>query len=312
MKPRANACSHVAASLLTAALLSTIGALVPGPALARASASAKTRSAALPPAGDWEGTGAGGTTASFEVAAVTERVRVSGHRRTRLATHSVIENFAADAPISCTNASEPAIPFDVEVIDGPVRVSGNGSFSAATIEHGVKTTLSGRFHGAQFALSYRHESQVPNQFAGGSEVCDTGTLHITAAPGHRKLVKDGIWRGETQTNEPVAFYVAAGGRALEAPARPPTDGSPQSAFRFGTFTQTCFQNGCSTSSNDICAYYSATSLFVAPDGSFNNDQWLQGDDPIVAGAFTGGAQATGQFANGPQGCPQTVWSAGAG
>jgi hypothetical protein len=263
-------------------------------------------------AGDWEGTGAGGARASFAVARTSERVRVKGQRHTRLATHSVIENFAVDAPISCTNASEPAIPFDVEVIDGPVRVSNNGSFSVATIEQGAKTTLSGRLHGTHFTLSYRHQSEVPNSFSGGSEVCDTGTVQITAAPGHRKLVKDGIWRGETHTNEPVAFYIAAGGRALEAPARAPTDGSPTSSLRFGVFSQTCFQSGCTTSSSDICAYYSATTLFVAPDGSFNNDQWLEGDSPIVAGAFTGDTRATGQFANGPQGCPQTDWTAGAG
>jgi hypothetical protein len=301
-----------ATSLAAAVVLFAVGGVIPSAALARTSASAKTKAAPLPAAGDWEGTGTGGTTASFEVAGVSERVRVKGSRKTRIVTHSVIEDFAVDAPITCTNASEPAIPFDVEVIDGPLRVSGGGSFSGATIAQGIKTTLSGHFTGPKFTLSYRHQSQVPNQYAGGTEVCDTGTVHITAAPGQRKLVKDGIWHGQTQSNEPLAFYVAAGGRAIEAPTRPPTDGSPQAAFTFGTFTQTCFQTGCTASSNDICAYYSATSLFVAANGAFNNDQWQEGDDPIVAGVFTSGAQANGQFANGPEGCTQHDWSAEAG
>jgi hypothetical protein len=303
---------RVTTSLATAATLVAIGGVVPGPALARASTT-RPKAAALPASGDWEGTGAGGTTASFEVARVSAPVRVKGSRRARPATHSVIENFAVDAPIGCTNASQPAIPFDVEVIDGPVRVSENGSFSAiATSGQGASTKLSGRFTKARFMLSYRHESQTPNQFAGGNEVCDTGTVHIAAAPGHRKLVKDGIWHGETHTNEPLSFYVAAGGRAIEEPPHPPTDGSPDSAFAFGSFTQSCFQNGCTTSSNDICAYYSATSLFVAAGGAFDNSQWLEGDDPIVAGAFTSDSQASGQFANGPEGCTQTDWSAEAG
>jgi hypothetical protein len=299
--------ARITTSLATAAVPFAIGAVVLALAVTNASASARAESAALPTPGDWEATGAGGTKASFEVAVVSGPARV-----TRPATQTVIENFAVDAPISCTNAPEPAIPFDVEVIDGPLRVSGIGSFSAAAIEHGVRTTVSGRYSGTQFTLSYRHESQFPNELGGGTEVCDTGAVRLTAAPGHRKVVKDGIWHGETRTNEPVTFYVAAGGRAIEAPGRPPTDGSPQSAFAFGTFTQTCFQDGCSTSSNDICAYYSATSLFVAPAGAFNNNQWLEGDDPIVAGAFTSDNHANGQFANGPQGCTQTDWSAEAG
>jgi hypothetical protein len=303
---------RAATSLATAAVLLAIGGGIPGSAAARASAPARTKAAALPAPGDWEGTGPGGTTASFATVRVAQPAPGKGSRKTRAATHGAIEDLVVDAPISCTNASEPAIPFDVEVIDGPLTVSGNGSFTGTTTAQGVKTTVSGHLAGARFTLSYRHESQVPNQFAGGTEVCDTGTVHITAAPGHRKPVTDGIWHGETQTHELVVLYVAAGGRALEELPRPPTDGSPQSAFAFGTFTQTCFQTGCTTSSNDICAYYSATSLFVAPDGTFNDNQWLEGDDPIVAGVFTSDKQANGQFANGPEGCGQTTWSAEAG
>jgi hypothetical protein len=308
----AHAGARVAASLTSAALLLVCGAVIPGSALARASASTKTKTkaAALPASGDWEGTGPGGTTASFETARVAAPVK--GSRKKKSTTHSVVEDFAVDAPITCANASGPAIPFDVEVIDGPLSVSANGSFSSAMTAQGVTTTLSGHFKGARFTLSYRHESQIPNQFAGGTEVCDTGTVHITAAPGHRKSITDGIWHGQTATHELVVLYVAAGGRALEAPPRPPTDGSPQAAFAFGTFTQTCFQGGCTTSSNDICAYYSETSLFVAPGGTFSDDQWLEGDDPIVAGAFTSDKQANGQFANGPEGCSQNDWTAEAG
>jgi hypothetical protein len=273
-----------------------LAAAIPGGALAK--------TAALPATGDWEATGAGGTTASFEVAIAGR----SGHAKYR-----VVEDFAVDAPITCTNSSEPAIPFDVEVVDGPLRLAKDGTFSSGAIRDGAGTLVSGRFSGTHFTIAYRHESSTANQFAGGTEVCDTGTIHITAAPGHRQQVKDGIWQGVTQTNEPVVFYVAAGGRALVAPPSPPTNGSPQAAFAFGQFTQTCSQGGCSPSSNDICAYESPTSLFVAADGSFDNSQWDNGgDNPTVAGTFSGASRASGQFANGPQGCGQTDWSAAAG
>jgi hypothetical protein len=305
-----------------------VGAGLPGAALAKTPAKTKaptktttptkTKTAALPAAGDWEGTGAGGTTASFEVAiagAPTHAKRSKKKRspKTSPSTYRVVEDFAVDAPITCTNASQPAIPFDVEVVDGPVRLASNGTFTSGAIAGGAGTVLSGRFTGTKFTLSYRHVSSTPNQFAGGTEVCDTGTIQIAAVPGHRQTITDGIWQGDTQTNEPVVFYVAAGGRALEAPPYPPTDGAPQAAFAFGQFTQTCFQGGCSPSSDDICAYESATSLFVAADGVFDNSQWDNGgDNPTVAGSFTGSAQASGQFANGPQGCGQTDWSAEAG
>ena len=323
----AGAVSRSAARFVAAAVLAlTVLPAVPGSALARTASSARTKvpakakTAALPAAGDWEGTGPGSTTASFEVALAGKPAPAKGSgktsatssRKTSAATYSVVEDFAVDAPISCSNASQPAIPFDVEVVDGPVRVSKNGTFRSGAIAGGAGTVVSGRFSHGRFTIAYRHVSQTPNQFAGGTEVCDTGTIHITAAPGHRKLAEDGIWQGETQTNEPVVFYVAAGGRVLAPPPHPPTDGAPQAAFAFGQFTSTCFTAGCSFSSNDICAYYSATSLFVAPDGVFNNNQWLEGDDPIVAGTFTGAAQAKGQFANGPNACGQTTWSAEAG
>jgi hypothetical protein len=302
---------------------------LPGAALAKTGASKKkptapkTKTAALPASGDWEGTGAGGTTASFEVAVAGTPAKpakpakgtkgkkgTKSSRKTSAPTYAVVEDFAVDAPISCTNASQPGIPFDVEVVDGPVRVSKNGTFSSGAIRDGAGTVVSGRFSANRFTLAYRHVSQTPNQFAGGSEACDTGTIQITAAPGHRTLLTDGIWQGSTQTNEPVVFYVVAGGRALEEPPHPPSNGSPQAAFAFGQFTQTCFQDGCTPSSDDICAYESPTSLFVAADGVFNNDQWLMGgDNPTVAGTFSGAGQASGQFANGPQGCGQTDWSA---
>ena len=326
--PRRGASSAAAVSRPRARFLAagvaalTVVLVVPGAALATTAASARTAGPAktttvpLPHTGDWEGTGAGSTTASFEVVAVPGKIartrRAKGSHKTTATAYRVVEDFAVDAPISCSNASQPAIPFDVEVVDGPVRVSKNGTFRSGAIAGGAGTVVSGRFSHGRFTIAYRHVSQTPNQFAGGTEVCDTGTIHITAAPGHRKLAEDGIWQGETQTNEPVVFYVAAGGRVLAPPPHPPTDGAPQAAFAFGQFTSTCFTAGCSFSSNDICAYYSATSLFVAPDGVFNNNQWLEGDDPIVAGTFTGAAQANGQFANGPNACGQTTWSAEAG
>lgn len=304
---------------------------VPAAALAKTGASAKkpspakTKTAALPAAGDYEGTGASGTTASFEVALVgkvapTKPAKpakgakpTKGSRKTSTTTYAEVEDFAVDAPIACSNASEPAIPFDVEVVDGPVRLSKNGTFSSGAIKNGSGTVVNGRFNAGRFTIAYRHVSLTPNQYAGGSELCDTGTINITFAPGHRTLLKDGIWQGSTQANEPVAFYVVAGGRALEEPPHPPSDGAPQASFAFGQFTQTCAQDGCSPSSNDPCAYESPTSLFVAADGVFNNNQWQDGgDDPIVAGTFSGSASASGQFANGPQGCGQTSWSATAG
>jgi hypothetical protein len=326
--PRRGASSAAAVSRPRARFLAagvaalTVVLVVPGAALATTAASARTAGPAktttvpLPHTGDWEGTGAGSTTASFEVVAVPGKIartrRAKGSHKTTATAYRVVEDFAVDAPITCINASEPGIPFDVEVVDGPVRLAKNGTFSSGAITDGAGTVVRGRFSGGRFTIAYRHVSLTPNQFAGGTELCDTGTIRITAVPGHRKQLTDGIWQGSTQTNEPVVFYVAAGGRALEAPPHPPTNGSPQAAFAFGQFTQTCFQDGCNPSSNDICAYESPTSLFVAADGVFNNNQWQDGgDDPIVAGTLSG-AQASGQFANGPQGCGQTSWSAEAG
>jgi hypothetical protein len=317
--PSGGAVSRPAARCLAVGVAALMAVpAVPGVALAgtaaatRPASTAKPKTAALPATGDWEGTGAGSTTASFEVALAGKLSHSKRSRKTSASTYPVVEAFAVDAPIACSNASGPTIPFDVEVVEGPLRLGKNGTFSSGAIKGGSGTVVTGRVNGARFTIAYRHVSQTPNQFAAGTEVCDTGTIKITAVPGHRTLVKDGIWQGQTQTNEPVAFYVAAGGRALEAPPHPPTNGSPQAAFAFGTFTQTCFTSGCSTSSNDICAYESPTALFVAADGVFNNDQWLEGDDPIVAGTFSGSGHASGQFANGPEGCGQTTWSALAG
>lgn len=287
-----------------ATILVATAAIAAVPASASASGKLST--------GDYEGIGAGGTRASFEVAAASVSARVKGSPKTSVISSKVVENFAVDAPIACSNAPSPAIPFDVEVVGGPVRVGENGRFSSGAIKHGAGTVVRGRISASRITLAYRHESQTPNQFSGGNEVCDTGTIHITAVPGRRRPVQDGIWHGQTVTNEPVVFYVTAGGRALEAPPHPPTDGSPQAAFAFGAFTQTCFTGGCTTSSNDICAYESATSLFIASTGAFDNYQWLEGDDPIVSGTLTSGSRATGHFANGPQGCSQTDWSAYAG
>ena len=180
--------TRAATSLALAGMLLVIGGIVPGSALAMPPASAKTKTVAATP-GDWEASGPGRATASFEIVGVGER----GGAKRRL-----LEDFAIDAPISCTNTSGPAIPYDVEVIDGPLGVK-NGKFSGGSVANRVETKLSGRFAGTQFILSYRHESQVPNQFAGGTEVCDTGTIRLTATLGHRELVKDGIWRGTTQT-----------------------------------------------------------------------------------------------------------------
>jgi hypothetical protein len=315
-----------------------VGAGVPGVALAKTPAkpkaptkpktTSKTKTPALPAFGDWEGTGAGGTTASFEVAVASAptHAKRSGKpsstkpsakkpstKKPSTTTYRVVEDFAVDAPIACTNSSQPAIPFDVEVVDGPLRVAKNGTFSSGAIKDGAGTALSGRVNGSRITIAYRHVSSTPNQFAGGTEVCDTGTIQITATPGHRTLLTDGIWSGETQTNEPVVFYVAAGGRAIEAPGHPPSNGSPQASFTFGQFTQTCSQGGCFPSSVDICAYESPISLFVAADGVFNNNQWQDGgDDPIVAGTFSDSSHASGQFANGPNACAQTPWTAEAG
>jgi hypothetical protein len=108
---------------------------------------------------------------------------------------------------------------------------------------------------------------------------------VRVVNGPLRVSANGTFRhGATQTNEAVVFYVAAGGRVLQAPPYPSTNGSPAAAFAFGQFTQTCFQDGCTPSSNE----------------------------PIVAGSLSGGSKASGKFANGPQGCGQTDWSAEAG
>jgi hypothetical protein len=280
---------------LTVLLLAGIAAAWAGPAAARAGS---------PAAGDWEATG---TTSLIHAS-----FALLPAGRSATGAHAVVKDLTIESPIGCSDAPQPAPPVDVRVIPGTLKLSKTGGFSAGSIKHGSGTVVSGRFRAGRFAITYRHVSRTRNPYDGGTEVCDTRTIHLTAARGHRRPLTDGVWHGQTATNEPVVFHVTAGGRALQAPTRAAADGSQPMAFAFGQFTQSCFTGGCTPSSNDICAYESASTLFVAATGAFGNAELQRGDDASVAGRFTSGNRSSGLFANGPEGCPPAGWSARAG
>jgi hypothetical protein len=289
--------ARTGSAVLAVLLLSAIPAAWPAPALAAARPGS-------PSPGDWEATRAPGLVhVSFAVASAGRSSRGAG------GAQATVKDLTIAAPIGCSDAPAPAPPVDVRVIAGPLALSPSGGFSSGAVKHGSGTVVVGRFRAGRFSLSYRHVSRTKNPYDGGAEVCDTGTVHIAAVRGHRRLLKVGVWRGQTGTHEPVVFYVTAGGRALQAPARPPANGSAPVAFAFGQFTQTCFTGGCTPSSSDICAYQSASTIFVASTGGFGNAELQRGDDANVAGRFTGTNRASGVFANGPEGCLPTSWSA---
>ena len=249
--------------------------------------------------GDWEASGAGAARASFALTTST-----TGHGR---AAHKLLTDLVVQAPIACTDPSGPVAPVDVEVIPSTLNLGPSGRFATGAIRGGSGTTVTGSFANGRVTIFYRHVSSTANAFDGGTTVCDTKTVTLTGAPGHRPSIGDQTWQGQTATNEPVALNVVAGGRALQEPAHVPAGGGAQAAIEFGAFTQSCFTGGCTPSSNDICAYYTPATLFVAAGGSFGND--AEGDQAAFTGRFTSARAVGGTFVNGGEGCEQTTWTA---
>jgi hypothetical protein len=242
--------------------------------------------------GDWEATGAGTARASFAVVQVGKRV----HGRT--VRSLVVENLVVDAPITCANAAGAPAPVDVEIIGGAMPLSPRGSFNGGKIRRGNGTVASGRLRRGRFTLTYRHVSRTRNLYDGGTEVCNTGTIQMTARHGYRRKVSDGIWRGQTVTGEPVQFDVAADGRALVTPAGISLPAS-QSRYAFQV---------ASSGPGDLCPYQTSNTLFVDPPGTFTNGELAFGDSPVVTGTFTGPRSVVGDFTNLAQGCGQRGWS----
>jgi hypothetical protein len=275
------------------------------PAYAAAKSKPKPKPAASA-ARDWEAQGRAPASASFAERAVT---RGQGKRSKRI---NVIQSLVVQAPINCVDSPTPSVSIDVQVIPATVALTAHGTFKSGKLEHGAGTTVSGTLRGKRVSITYRHVSRVANQYDGGTEVCDTGKVHLTGVPGHRFAIKNQAWHGQTATSEPLALNVVAGGRALQAPAHPPANGAPQASIAVGAFTQSCGAGSCSPSSPDICAYETPVTLYVGPDGSFGNTLWQVEDQGLVSGRFTSAKAATGDFSNGGEGCQQTTWSASAG
>jgi hypothetical protein len=291
---------------LTSAAVAVMGfASLPAHAAAKSKPKPKPKPKASA-ARDWEAQGSAPASASFAERAVTTG---KGKKRKRV---NVIQSLVVQAPVNCADSPTPAIPIDVQVIPATITLTAHGTFTSGKLKHGAGTTVSGTLRGKRVSITYRHVSRVANQYDGGTEVCDTGKVHLTGAPGHRFAIKDQAWQGQTATSEPLTFNVVAGGRALQAPAHPPANGAPQASIAVGAFTQSCGAGSCSPSSTDICAYETPVTLYVGPDGSFGNTLWQAEDQGLVSGQFTSAKAATGNFANGGEGCQQTTWSASAG
>jgi hypothetical protein len=262
-------------TLAAAALAATAG-------LATAAAATAAPAAAAPKVGDWEATGGHGSLASFQV--------TSGGRS--------LDDLVVQAPISCTNAFGTPLPVDVEVLAGTARVSRSGSFDTGSIgKRAGGTAVSGRVRRGAIDLTYRHVTRAANAYEGGEEVCDTRTLHLTARPGHRHAVRDGIWEGRTAESEPVELNVVAGGRALTSPSTLGPGGTQFYSFEVAD-----------SSGNDACGYTLSSPLLLAANGSFTNAPIQLGDDAVVTGAFSKRSWS-GEFSNGPEGCAPQSWSA---
>jgi hypothetical protein len=235
---------------------------------------------AAPRAGDWEATGAHEARASFEI------------------TKHALTDLVVQAPISCSNSFGTPLSYDTEVLSSTVKLASNGSFSSGKIgRRGSGTAFSGRLHDGAIDLRYRHVSRAANPYEGGEEVCDTGTARLTARPGHRRTVRDGIWEGETNESEPVQLNVVAGGRALTSPDALGPGGTEFYAFEVA-----------GSSDTDLCSYTLSSSLLLSPDGSFSNSLVTLGDDADVAGAFSKHS-VSGQFSNQGEGCAADGWNA---
>jgi len=148
-------------------------------------------------------------------------------------------------------------------------------------------------------------------------VCKTGVIHLRAAPGHRRAIKNGVWFGKLVLGEPVEFNVVAGGRALQSTV---IKGVTDFAFQVEPATQfdRCAGvvssggsggDGTETGLAPGAAYQIAPSVFVAPTGTFNNTLYQFGDSQQVTGRFTGRTAAAGTFNNPPQACGPWGWTA---
>lgn len=281
-------------------------------AIAAFAIAAPAQAGAAPRTGDWEAAASSGAQASFAV--VTAHRRVHGTVQRYLAVQDLVVN----APITCANSFGAASPFDLEVIRGMARLNAHGNFVAGKFRKGRGTKVTGRFVRGHLRLTYRHAARMPNLVDGGTEVCDTHTIALTAAHSHRRRIADGVWNGKTQDNEPVELDVVAGGRAL---ATRVLRGQPLFAFQVQPASQLddCPNvanggtgggggDGTETGLNNGAAFQLSDGLFIQPNGSFDNGQLRFGDSQLVNGVFTRAKAANGVFANPTQGCSWT-WSA---
>lgn len=239
--------------------------------------------------GDWEARGAHGAAGSFAIAPG----RGGG---------SSVQDLVVEAPITCSNAFSTPLPIDTNVAPGALSIASGRRFASAPIKrHRSGTQISAGWRGGKFAITYRHVTRTTNPYEGSAEVCDTGTIHLTARRGHRRPLKDGIWQGHSATSEPIELSVVAGGRALQAPVGPGPGGAKEYAFQLA-----------GPSSSDACAYQITSPLFIAPNGSFSNAATRLGDEAVVSGRFTRARRAAGSFSNLAEACSQERWSAGWG
>lgn len=269
--------------------------------------------------GDWEARGSGGAQGSFLVATVTQRAHhrvgkrvVAGETKRFVA----VEDLVIEAPINCSNAPGAVAPVDVGVLANPVPLAPNGSFSTGKLGARGGMQVRGRLSHGRLAITYRHVTRALNKFDGAPEICDTRTVQLTAARGHRRAVTDGIWQGHTQNNEPVKFRVVADGRALQTgtvagqtvpafaidPASA-ADDCPGETGAGGTDS-----SGDESGSGAGASFQITQSLFVSPNGSFDNSELRFGDSQAFSGGFTSAKRATGTFLNPQQGCNWT-WGA---
>jgi hypothetical protein len=248
-----------------------------------AAAIAAPATAATPRAGDWEASGAHGARASFEVSGSAGRT---------------IGDLVVQAPISCANAFGTPLPVDVEVLAKSIKLAQNGSFSTEPIGKHGGTAVTGGLHRGRIQLTYRHVTRASNPYDDTTDVCDTGKVRLTARPGHRRPVRDGIWEGRTAEQEPVELSVVAGGRALTSPRALGPGGTQFYAFGIGD-----------NSSTDACGYQISDPLLLSPNGGFSNAATRLGDEASVSGAPAGKHSFSGQFSNLEEACSPQSWSA---
>jgi hypothetical protein len=296
---------RMAPALAALMAVSALAALVAVPALALP---AHARVAAG--RGDWEATGTGGAQASFAIGVA--RRRFHGRERRFVAVSDLVVN----APIRCANAPSAPPAYDLEALSGALALSRHGTFSAGRLKRGAGTVVEGRLQGGVVHLTYRHISKARNKFDGGIERCATGAIRLTARPGARRALEDGVWIGLSQNNEPIELHVVAGGRALVTSV---VHGSKAYAFQIqpesslddcpGQVSSGAADSGGYEAGGGPGASFEVVAgLFIQPDGTFDNDQYRFGDSQEVTGTFVSRNRAVGDFQNPGQGCNWT-WSA---